>query len=170
MTPDKLFALIREQRRLAEARYKREPVAPIESYPFYILTPEQEAKRVEAEVCGTLVKSTKQMDEVYAKLVKLAGPILPSNRKLLLRMPWLPPRRCRAMKEYLGGSVREYNQQIRHAEATALRQLVDEAKMLMRRNGRRPRGGIHAAALDEVAKQQGLSSGVALKKRLQRYR
>jgi hypothetical protein len=74
------------------------------------------------------------------------------------------------MKVYLGGSVRQYDRQIKHREALGLRLLVDKAKARMRKNGDRPRGGVENAALDEVAEQQSLPSGDALRKMLRRHK
>jgi hypothetical protein len=128
-----------------------------------------QAELVAVEVNAKLVKSAaKRMVEAYANLVKSAKPTLRFHRELL-HMPWLSPRICRAIKADICGSVREYDRQIKRNEAVALRLLVDAAKARMRKNGERPRGGIEAAALDEVAEQQDLPSGDALRKRLQRH-
>jgi len=40
----------------------------------------------------------------------------------------------------------------------------------MRKNGERPKGGIHDAAIDEVSDQVGKRSGDALRKQLQRHK
>ena len=37
------------------------------------------------------------------------------------------------------------------------RALINERKARMRRNGDRPHGGIHEAAIEEIAREQGLS-------------
>jgi hypothetical protein len=47
--------------------------------------------------------------------------------------------------------------------------MIEEVKARMKKDGERPRGGRHEAALAEVARTQGITVG-ALKKRLQRNR
>ena len=49
------------------------------------------------------------------------------------------------------------------------RALIHERKARMRRNGDRPHGGIHEAAIEEIAREQGLSVA-ALKWRLRQYK
>ena len=48
------------------------------------------------------------------------------------------------------------------------RALINERKARMRRNGDRPHGGIHEAAIEQIAREQGLSVA-ALKWRLRQY-
>jgi hypothetical protein len=131
-------------------------------------TPEQDARLVAAN--AVMAKAEKRRIEAHARLIEVVGPALPAYRDLLLRMPWYSPEMCRATKVAVSGSVRQYDRQILRQETANLRLLVEEAKARLRKNGARPRGGISAAALDKVAKQLGLPSGAALKKRLQRYK
>src|SRR5262249_51511712 len=122
---------------------------------------EQDVELFEAYV--RLVKSAKRMVEAYVNLVKSAKSAKPLwfHSLLLHESPM-----CRAIMAELGGSVREYKRQLKHSETQFLRMLVNEAKARMRKNGERPKGGIDDAALDEVAEQEGLPSGAALKKQL----
>jgi hypothetical protein len=88
----------------------------------------------------------------------------------LLQIDWLPDTLRSAILRELGSSLRQHKREFKRSEIVELRHLVDAAKARMRKNGERPKGGIDDAALDEVAEQQGLSSGAALKKQLQRYK
>jgi hypothetical protein len=125
--------------------------------------------------CGAMTGTKDDADhlvEQHALVVKKAKQILRLYREMLRDISWrsFSPRVRDALKADFSGSVREYDRLIKHAETSMLRILVDEAKARMRKNGERPKGGIDDAALDEVAEQQGLPSGDALKKQLQRYK
>jgi hypothetical protein len=85
----------------------------------------------------------------------------------LLRIPWLPPEIRRAVMGSLGHSLREHNRGIEQAVTTALRVMIDERKEVLRKRRQRPRGGIHERAVEDVAREQGMSAA-ALKKRLHR--
>ena len=108
--------------------------------------------------------------------VKFMARINPNEdeRKLfytaLLQIPWLAKGVRRAIHTELGSSPVQHQRAIKGAEIMELRELVEAAEARMRKNGERPRGGIHDAALDEVAELKGLSSGAALKRQLTRYK
>jgi hypothetical protein len=85
----------------------------------------------------------------------------------LLRIPWLAPEVRYAVTRKLGLSLREEQARIEHARAVTLQFMIDEAKTRMRHNKERPEGGIHEAAVAEIARIQGLSIG-ALKRRIAR--
>jgi hypothetical protein len=95
--------------------------------------------------------------------------LLPGYREQMLTMPWVSPRQRDALKVLASGSVREFDRRVKHNEAAALRRRVTEVETRLRENGERL-NGIRDAALNEVAQQQGLPSGEALKKKLQRYK
>jgi hypothetical protein len=57
----------------------------------------------------------------------------------------------------LGRSPRKESAGITRAVTQVQRMMVNERKALMRKNGERPRGGIHEAAIAEIANEQGLS-------------
>jgi hypothetical protein len=114
-----------------------------------------------------LVESADRVIEAYAKSPK---PAQLWFHQVLLQLPWLSPQMRRAIKVELSGGVREYERQLKHSETQVLRWLVNEAKARMRKNGERPKGGIHDAAIDEVSDQVGKRSGDALRKQLQRHK
>ena len=66
-----------------------------------------------------------------------------------------------------GLSLQKQKRQVENARTQTLKFLVDECKARMRRNGERPRGGIHDAAVAEVAARQGMKAE-ALKQRITR--
>jgi hypothetical protein len=88
----------------------------------------------------------------------------------LLQIDWLPDTLRGAVLKELGSSLRKHRHEFKRSETMRLRALVKEVKARMRKNGERPKGGIDDAALDEVAEREGLPSGVALEKQLQRYK
>jgi hypothetical protein len=71
----------------------------------------------------------------------------------------------RAILKELGFSVREYDA----TQLGAVPLEIDDVKARMRKEGQRPRGGIHDAAMEEVAKRRG-QKGPALEKQLKRFR
>lgn len=87
----------------------------------------------------------------------------------LLRGPWLAPKVRAAVMVELSRSVRAEKEQRERGRTIGLQLLIDATKRRMRENGERPDGGVHDAAVEEVAKQQGMEVE-ALKKRLQRLR
>jgi hypothetical protein len=87
----------------------------------------------------------------------------------LLNISWLPPKIRNAIKRELGRSPLEEDVGITNAVTQTHRMLINERKALMRRNGARPHGGIHEAAIEEIAREQGLSVA-ALKWRLRTYK
>jgi hypothetical protein len=87
--------------------------------------------------------------------------------ELLLEMEWLPPALRRVIMAELNLSPRHQNRRIEEARTTTLRFLIEERKQAMRAQGRRPRGGVHEAAVAEIADQQSMTVP-ALKQRLRR--
>ena len=87
----------------------------------------------------------------------------------LLEISWLSPKIRRAVMAELGLSSREQNRRIEQARTATLRVLINERKTQMRANGERPRGGIHDAAVTEIAGEQSMTI-TALRKRLERYK
>jgi hypothetical protein len=85
----------------------------------------------------------------------------------LLEIPWLAPKVRRAIMAELGLSLREQNTKIERARTLTLRHMISEAEVRMRKNRERPRGGIHGAAVEEVAGRVGMTVD-ALEKRFQR--
>jgi len=85
----------------------------------------------------------------------------------LLEIGWLPSALRRVVMEELNLSPRHQNRRIEEARTTTLRFLIEERKQAMRAQGRRPRGGVHEAAVAEIADQQSMTVP-ALKQRLRR--
>jgi hypothetical protein len=83
----------------------------------------------------------------------------------LLEIGWLPSALRRVVMEELGLSLRDQKRRIKEVETITLRKLVEDRKQAMRAQGLRPRGGVHDAAVEEIA--QGMTSD-ALKQRLRR--
>ena len=112
----------------------------------------------------------------FEPVVKQRRPILVSyqedtedNRNAfyaaLLEIPWLAPKVRNAIVRELGRSPREEDVGIERARNLTMRMMINERKELMRKNGDRPRGGVHEAAVAAIAHEQGLSVS-ALKWRL----
>ena len=80
---------------------------------------------------------------------------------------WLPPALRRVIMAELNLSPRHQNRRIEEARTTTLRFLIEERKQAMRAQGQRPRGGVHEAAVAEIADQQSMTVP-ALKQRLRR--
>jgi hypothetical protein len=86
--------------------------------------------------------------------------------ELLLEMEWLPPALRRVIMAQLKLSLRDQNRLIEEARTATLRFLIEERKQAMRAEGQR-RGGVHEAAVEEIADQQGMTVA-ALKQRMRR--
>jgi len=85
----------------------------------------------------------------------------------LLKIQWLPSAIQSAVMKVLGQPLQKHKRSIEDARTVALEFLVKEWKAQMRANGERPQGGIHDAAVDQVATSQGMSPE-ALKQRITR--
>jgi hypothetical protein len=83
----------------------------------------------------------------------------------LLKLPRLGPKVRNAVIRELGRSPQKESAGVTQAVTQVQRMMVNERKAVMRKNGERPRGGIHEAAIAEIANEQGLSVA-ALKWRL----
>jgi hypothetical protein len=86
----------------------------------------------------------------------------------LLKSDWLAPKVYDAIIRELYSSIREFRRECEDREVAVLRFEIRVAKQLMRKNKQRPQGGVHEAAIAQVAQRAGLTVA-ALKKRLQRY-
>jgi len=87
----------------------------------------------------------------------------------LLTVRGLPPNARNALVKALGISVRAEKYRLEQERTRAFRALITEAKKRMRKNGERPVGGIHDAAVAEVARDQGMTAD-AMKQRLYRHK
>jgi len=87
----------------------------------------------------------------------------------LLEIKWLAPKVRDAIMRELGRSQRAENTAVERGRTIALRWIINERKILMKKKNERPRGGIHDAAVAEVAKEHGLTVA-ALKGRLRKKR
>jgi hypothetical protein len=85
----------------------------------------------------------------------------------LLKIEWLPSTIRRAVMRELGQSLQKHKRSIEDARTVTLEFLVKQCKAQMRANGERPQGGIHEAAVAQVATSQGMSPE-ALKQRITR--
>ena len=85
----------------------------------------------------------------------------------LLKIKWLPSTIRRAVMRELGQSLQKHKRSIEDARTVTLEFLVKQCKAQMRANGERPRGGVHDAAVAQVATSQGMSPE-ALKQRITR--
>jgi hypothetical protein len=86
----------------------------------------------------------------------------------LLELPWLAPKVRSAVMKELGLSKRDENRKVAEARAATIHRMIELCEARMRRNGERPRGGIHDAAVAEVAERQNMSVA-ALTKLLYRH-
>ena len=89
--------------------------------------------------------------------------------QLLLKISWLPPALRRAVMAELGLSLRKQKRDIEEGGTIGMRFLIEQRKKAMQAQRLRPRGGIHEAAVAEIACEKGMTVA-ALKKRLQRYK
>jgi ribosome-associated translation inhibitor RaiA len=87
----------------------------------------------------------------------------------LLEISWLPPALRRAVMAKLGLSLRKQKRDIEYARTVTMRHMIEERKQAMRAQRLRPRGGIHEAAVEEIAAALGMTVPT-LKKRLQRLK
>ena len=85
----------------------------------------------------------------------------------LLKIQWLPSAIQRPVMQLLGQSLRKHKRSFEDGRTVALEFLVKERKAQMRANGERPQGGIHDAAVAQVATSRGMSPE-ALKQRITR--
>ena len=75
----------------------------------------------------------------------------------LLELPWLAPKVRSAVMQELGFSKRDQNRKVAQAQAAVMHRMIELCEARMRQKGERPRGGIHDAAVAEVAKRQNMS-------------
>ena len=87
----------------------------------------------------------------------------------LLKLSWLPPELRRVIMLELGLSLRKQRRDVEEAVTITLLHIIEERKRAMRAQRLRPRGGLHEAAIEEIAHRQRMTVA-ALKKRLQRYK
>jgi hypothetical protein len=87
----------------------------------------------------------------------------------LLKLPWLAPSIRRLVLKELSRSQRAENVEYERGRTLAMRAMINERKVVMKKKGEQPRGGIHDAAVAEVAKELGLTVS-ALKGRLRKKR
>ena len=69
----------------------------------------------------------------------------------------------------LGLSKRVEKTRYEHKRTLAICERINERKNVMRKNNERPRGGVHEAAIEQVAREHGMT-GAALKGRLRKKR
>jgi hypothetical protein len=122
------------------------------------------------------VSSTKPPDWLAAAVVRLRlliGKDEDEQKRglyeALLRIDWLPSRFRSAILRELGSSLQKEKRGFKQVEAVVLRFMIKEAKARMRKNGERKKGGIHDAAVAEIAERFGITVE-NLKKRLQRHK
>jgi hypothetical protein len=87
----------------------------------------------------------------------------------VLKIDWLAPKVRNAVMRELGRSPRAVKVALERGKTLAMRTRINERKILMKNKNERPRGGIHDAAVAEVAKEVGLTVA-ALKGRLRKKR
>jgi hypothetical protein len=87
--------------------------------------------------------------------------------RALLAIEWLPSTIQSAVMSELGLSLRKRKSEVEKGRTITLKVLVNDCKARMRRNSERPRGGIHDAAVAEIAASQNMTPE-ALKKRITR--
>jgi hypothetical protein len=86
-----------------------------------------------------------------------------------LKIDWLAPKVRDAIMRELGLSRRVQNTARERGRTLAIRAIINERKILMKKKNERPRGGVYEAAFAEVAKEHGLTVE-ALKGRLRKKR
>jgi hypothetical protein len=90
--------------------------------------------------------------------------------KSLVETPQIPAKVRYAAAAAAGISIQEQKRDARYGEMIALAHLLKEIKARMRSNGERPIDiGIHQAALNELAEQQGMDADT-LRDRFKRFR
>ena len=87
----------------------------------------------------------------------------------LLKIEWLPVKIRSAIMSELGLSLQKWKRDNERARTETLKFLISECKARMRENGERPRGGIHDAAVAEIAAKHGMEVG-ALRQRITRLK
>jgi hypothetical protein len=87
----------------------------------------------------------------------------------LLKIDWLPSNIRGAILQELGSSLSQEKHDRTWGETYASRHMIKETKARMRAQGERPKGGIHDAAVAEVAERIGITFE-NLCKRLQRFK
>jgi hypothetical protein len=87
----------------------------------------------------------------------------------MLEIDWLAPKIRNAVMRELGRSQRAEDADYERGRNLVFRVLINERKDLMRKNNERPRGGVHEAAIEQVAREHGMT-GAALKGRLRKKR
>jgi hypothetical protein len=87
----------------------------------------------------------------------------------LLEIKWLPSKIRSAVMSELGLSLQKWKRDNEKARTEALKFLIHECKARMRENGERPRGGIHDAAVAEIAARHGMEVG-AVRQRITRLK
>lgn len=85
----------------------------------------------------------------------------------LLDLPWLAAKVRYAVMRELGLSKRDSDKEVERARCVMLYLMIEEHKERLKRNGKRPRAGIHATAVAEIAERLEISSK-GLEKRLER--
>ena len=105
----------------------------------------------------------------FAQYIANEGELRRSFYQVLLKIEWLPSKiRSEVMSE-LGLSLQKQKSDVEEARTITLKFLVDECKARMRKNREQPRGGIHEAAVAEIAARQNMKAE-ALKQRITRLR
>jgi hypothetical protein len=87
----------------------------------------------------------------------------------LREMKWLPPKARSAFQQALGSTLRKQKFDDEARRIMFLLHRVNKVKERIKKDGQRPKGGIHEAAHEEVAAGEGITVA-ALKKQLQRFR
>jgi hypothetical protein len=73
--------------------------------------------------------------------------------RILLHIGWLPSGVRGAVLRELGSSLRQEQSGYARGYAQILRHMIKETEARIRKNGERPRGGVHNAAVREVAER-----------------
>jgi hypothetical protein len=76
--------------------------------------------------------------------------------KAMLKLPWLNPDVRRAVAGALGLSLQKQNRKIEEARTITLKAMLAEIEARMRNNPEQPQGGVHNAALAELAARVGM--------------
>jgi hypothetical protein len=85
----------------------------------------------------------------------------------LLKIQWLPSEIQSAVMKLLGQTLRQHKRFLEDGRTVAVEFLLQKRKARMRAHGERPQGGIHDAAVAQVASSQGMSPE-ALRQRITR--
>jgi len=91
----------------------------------------------------------------WKQAVEIGGETTVDNQRqlysLLSKLEWLPPALSRAVYAEMGITPREYKRRIKEAETYLWRRAIERRKQAMKAEGTRPRGGLHNAAVEEIA-------------------